>query len=50
MTTITSKLVKRLVWETGVKMIDCKIALDNTNGDIKEAIKWLKNKGIYNAL
>jgi elongation factor Ts len=47
MTTITAKLVKRLQWETGVGAMDCKKALDNSNGDIGEAIRWLKTKGIY---
>jgi elongation factor Ts len=48
MTIITAKLVKRLMWETGLGMINCKKALDNSNGDIGEAIKWLRMKGIYN--
>jgi elongation factor Ts len=49
MTIITAKLVKRLMWETGSGMINCKKALDNSNGDIGEAIRWLKTKGIYNS-
>ena len=49
MTIITAKLVKRLMWETGLGMINCKKALDNSNGDIGEAIRWLKTKGIYNS-
>jgi len=48
MTIITAKLVKRLQWETGAGMMDCKKALDNSNGDIGEAIRWLRNKGICN--
>jgi elongation factor Ts len=48
MTIITAKLVKRLMWETGLGMINCKKALDNSNGDIGEAIRWLRMKGIYN--
>jgi len=48
MTIITAKLLKRLVWETGVNKIDCMRALKNSNGDIGEAIKWLRMKGIYN--
>jgi elongation factor Ts len=50
MTTITAKLVKRLQWETGVGMMLCKKALDNSNGDIGQAIRWLRNKGIYISL
>ena len=49
MTIITAQLLKRLVWETGVGKMDCKKALKNSNGDIGEAIKWLKTKGIYNS-
>ena len=48
MTTITAKLLKILVWETGVNKIDCMRALKNSNGDIGEAIKWLRMKGICN--
>jgi elongation factor Ts len=48
MTIITAKLVKRLMWETEVNKIDCMRALKNSNGDIGEAIKWLRMKGIYN--
>ena len=47
MTIITAQLVKRLEWETGVNRIDCKRALNHSNGDIGEAIRWLKTKGIY---
>jgi len=47
MTTIAAQLLKRLVWETEVNRIDCMRALKNSNGDIGEAIKWLKTKGIY---
>lgn len=47
MTAITAKLVKRLEWETGVNRMDCKKALNNSNGDLGEAIRWLKQKGIY---
>jgi len=50
MTKITSKLIRRLEWETGAGRMDCKKALDNSNGDIGEAIKWLKMKGIYISL
>ena len=48
MTIITAKLVKILQWETGAGMMDCKKALDNSNGDIGEAIRWLRNKEICN--
>jgi translation elongation factor EF-Ts len=48
MTKITAQLVKRLEWETGVNRIDFMRALKNSNGDIGEAIRWLRMKGIYN--
>lgn len=47
MTVITAKLVKRLKWETEVSTADCLQALKNSNGDLGEAIRWLKQKGIY---
>ena len=49
MTIITAQLVKRLEWETGVNRINCMRALKNSNGDIGEAIRWLRMKGIYNS-
>lgn len=47
MTAITYKLVKKLQWETGVGTIDCYRALNETNGDLESAMKWLKDKGIW---
>ena len=42
---ITAELVKTLRDKTGVGMMDCKKALESTNGDIDEAIKELR-KGL----
>ena len=47
MTTITTKMVKRLEWETGVGRMDCLRALREANGDLGSAMKWLKDKGIW---
>lgn len=47
MTAITSKLLRKLQWETGVGAMDCYRALKETNGDLQSAMKWLKDKGIW---
>lgn len=41
--------VKKLREMTGVGMLDCKKALEETNGDIDKAIDWLREKGISKA-
>lgn len=46
---INAKLVKQLRDQTGAGMMDCKKALVETNGDIEEAVKWLREKGISKA-
>lgn len=46
---ITAQLVKQLREMTGAGMMDCKKALQENNGDIEQAIKWLREKGISNA-
>ncbi|MBI9010251.1 MAG: elongation factor Ts [Tenericutes bacterium] len=46
---ITAKLVKELRDKTGAGMMDCKKALVATEGNIKEAIDWLREKGIAKA-
>ena len=38
--------VKELREKTGAGMMDCKKALQETNGDMEEAITWLREKGI----
>ncbi len=46
---ITAKLVNELRRRTGIGMMDCKKALEETNGDIDEAIKALRKKGFERA-
>ena len=49
MTTITAAMVKDLRDKTGAGMMDCKAALNETNGDMEAAIDWLRKKGISKA-
>ncbi len=46
---VTAQLVKELRYRTGAGMLDCKKALEDTNGKIEEAITWLREKGITKA-
>lgn len=46
---ITPKAVQELREKTGVGMMDCKRALDEAGGDMEEAIKILRKKGIATA-
>ena len=46
---ISASLVKELREATGAGMLDCKKALEATNGSIDEAIDWLREKGISKA-
>ncbi len=41
--------LKQLREITGVGFKDCKIAIDETNGDIEKAIEILRKKGIAKA-
>lgn len=43
---ITSGMVKELREKTGVGMMDCKKALVETQGDIENAIKYLRERGV----
>ncbi len=45
MATIDKKLIQRLRDITGLGMMDCKKALEETNGDINKAIELLRKKG-----
>ncbi len=49
MATITAALVKDLREKTGAGMMDCKNALNETNGEIEAAIDWLRKKGLAKA-
>lgn len=46
---ISANLVKELREKTGAGMMECKKALTQTNGDLEEAIKYLRKKGIQAA-
>ena len=49
MTQISAALVKDLREKTGAGMMDCKVALTETQGDIEAAIDWLRKKGLAKA-
>ena len=46
---ITAALVKELRERTSAGMMDCKKALTECNGDMEQAITWLREKGIAKA-
>ena len=46
---ISASMVKDLREKTGAGMLDCKKALEETNGNIEAAIDWLREKGISKA-
>ena len=43
---ITAQAVKALRDRTGAGMMDCKKALTETDGDLDEAVKYLRTKGL----
>ncbi|MBT4847870.1 MAG: elongation factor Ts [Alphaproteobacteria bacterium] len=43
---VTAALVKELREKSGAGMMDCKKALNETNGDMDAAIDWLRTKGL----
>jgi len=43
---VTASQVKELREKSGAGMLDCKKALNETNGDIDAAIDWLRTKGL----
>ena len=49
MAQISAALVKELRDKTGAGMMDCKKALSETDGDVEEAIDWLRKKGVASA-
>lgn len=46
MAEITASLVKELREKTGAGMMDCKKALKETEGNLEEALDWLRKKGL----
>src|SRR5207302_7296029 len=49
MAEISAALVKELRDQTGAPMMDCKRALQETNGDMEAAIRVLREKGVAGA-
>ena len=49
MADISAKLVKELREKTGAGMMDCKRALQESDGDMTKAMEWLRQKGITSA-
>lgn len=49
MAQITAGMVKELRDQTGAGMMDCKSALNETDGDIEQAVDWLRKKGLSKA-
>ena len=49
MAEITAALVKALRDKSGVGMMDCKKALQETGGDMEAAVHWLRAKGLSKA-
>jgi elongation factor Ts len=46
MAEITASLVKELRQTSGAGMMDCKKALNETDGNLEEAVDWLRTKGL----
>jgi elongation factor Ts len=49
MASVTAAMVKDLREKTGAGMMDCKNALNETEGEIEAAIDWLRKKGLSKA-
>ena len=49
MAEISAALVKELRDQTGAPMMDCKRALQETNGDMEAAVRVLREKGMAGA-
>ncbi|MGH7861839.1 MAG: translation elongation factor Ts [Candidatus Dormibacteraceae bacterium] len=49
MAEVSMDLVKQLRDATGAGMMDCKRALEQTQGDVEAAVTWLREKGIATA-
>ncbi|MBH8572356.1 elongation factor Ts [Nostocaceae cyanobacterium CENA369] len=49
MAEISAKLVQELRQKTGAGMMDCKKALKETDGDVEQAIDWLRKKNLVSA-
>jgi elongation factor Ts len=49
MATVTTDMVKELRERTGAGMMDCKTALNDTSGDMEQAVDLLRKKGLAKA-
>src|SRR5205085_8637879 len=49
MANITAQMVKELRERTGAGMMDCKAALQETNGEMEPAVDLLRKKGLAKA-
>ena len=49
MAEITAAMVKELRESTSAGMLDCKKALVETNGNMEQAVDWLRKKGLASA-
>ena len=50
MANITAQMVKELREKTSAGMLDCKKALAATDGNMEEAVTWLRERGIAKAV
>ena len=46
---ITTEMIKQLRADTGAGILDCRKALENSNGDLKAALDYLREKGLAQA-
>ncbi|PJC52007.1 MAG: translation elongation factor Ts, partial [Candidatus Magasanikbacteria bacterium CG_4_9_14_0_2_um_filter_42_11] len=46
---ITAQDIAKLRAQTGAGMLDCKKALDESNGDLEKALDWLRERGVAKA-
>ncbi|MCB0272611.1 MAG: translation elongation factor Ts [Bdellovibrionales bacterium] len=49
MTNVTTDMIKSLRAMTGAGMMDCKNALNETGGDVNQAVEFLRKKGLASA-
>lgn len=49
MADIDLKALKQLRDETSASIADCRLALDETNGDFKKALEWIKKRSVEKA-
>ncbi len=46
MTQVSAAMIKELRGKTGAGMMDCKKALEESEGDVEAAVDWLRTKGL----